>query len=77
MSLRGKSTHAVSESGDTPRLIEGQPVLDPVTESLETESGVSHEILGAFLLVQPTSVVVVQSLGQIPTVMSGPVQIHR
>jgi hypothetical protein len=34
-------------------------VLNPIAKSLKTESRVSHEILGTFLLVQPSSVVVV------------------
>jgi len=59
MDLRSESTHTVTESGNTPRLVEGQPVLDPIAKPLKTESGVSHKVLGAFLLVQPSAVVVV------------------
>jgi hypothetical protein len=57
--LRSESTHTVTESGNTPRFVEGQPVFDPIAKPLETESGVSHKVLGAFFLVQPSSVVVV------------------
>ena len=67
MDLRSKSTHTVTESRNTPRLVEGQPVFDPIAKPLKTEAGVSHEVLGAFLLVQPASIIVVQRLGQIPT----------
>jgi len=70
MDLRSESTHTVTESGNTPRLVEGQPMLDPIAKPLETESGVSHKVFGAFFLVQPSSVVVVQCLGQIPTIAS-------
>jgi hypothetical protein len=68
--VRSESTHTVAKSGDTPGLVEGQPVLDPVAEPLETESRVSHEILGTFFLVQPSSVSVIQSLWQVPAAIS-------
>jgi len=64
--LRSESTHAVAEGGYTPRFVEGQPVLDPIPKSLETESRVSHKVLGALFLVQPSSVVMVKGFGQIP-----------
>jgi len=70
MDLRSESTHAVAEGGNTPRFVEGQPVLDSIPKSLETESRVSHKVLGALFLVQPSSVVVVQGFGQIPTTTS-------
>jgi len=70
MDLRSESTHAVTKGGNTPRLVEGQPVLDPIAKPLETETGVSHKVLGAFFLVQPSAVVVVQSFGKIPTTIS-------
>lgn len=67
---RSESTHAVAEGGNTPRFVEGQPVLDSIPKSLETESRVSHKVLGALFLVQPSSVVVVQGFWQIPTTTS-------
>ena len=70
MDLRSESTHAVTESGNTPRFVEGQPMLHPIAKPLKTETGVSHKVLGAFLLVQPSAVVVVQSFGKIPTTIS-------
>lgn len=56
-------TDAVARGRNTPRLIECQPVLDPVTESLEAEPRVAHIVLNALLLMQKPPVTMVQFLG--------------
>jgi hypothetical protein len=60
------TTETVAKSRDTPRLVESQPVLDPVAKPLETESRVTGVVGCALLLVQESSISLVKLLGKVP-----------
>jgi hypothetical protein len=55
----------IPQHGDTPRLIERQPMLDPISEPLEADPGVVYEI-GDDASVEPAVVALVEGGGEIP-----------
>jgi hypothetical protein len=63
---RCKLANTVAQNRTAPRLVVGDPELDLRSQSLEHELAVADKVLDVLLLVQQTSVPVVQSLRQVP-----------
>lgn len=64
-----KGSYSVTEDGGAPRLVEGEPVLDSVSEAGEAEPGVVDKVGEYVLLGEEPAVPVVQLGRDVPVVL--------
>jgi hypothetical protein len=67
--VRSKLPVSVAMPRDAPGFVEGQPVLDPVAQSLKAHPSVPHIVGDDLVLVEPPAVPLVQTLGEVPAGM--------
>lgn len=67
-----ETTERPYKYGLDPRFIQCDPVFDPVTEALETNTGVPLEIQLYLIHIQPPTISIMQSLRKIPMVQRHP-----
>jgi hypothetical protein len=65
---RGEGTIVISKHTDTPGLVESDPVLDLGSKGLEYHTGVVSEVGNEFLLVERSTVPLVELIWKIPVV---------
>lgn len=66
---RSKGSNSKTEHSDTPGLVEGEPVLDSISEAREAEASVVEEVGDDVFLRKPSSISVVELGRKIPVVL--------
>ena len=66
------NTHAMSIHGNSPRLVDSDPVFDTIAEGLKAYTSILSECIHRVALIHPTTIVFVNRQREIPVEKSRP-----